>query len=154
MIYKSPFKIAFLTLLLMTVFSCKDDDKDMEKFEQELDSLSQELTQQKEISDSLTRLLENGSMGSESIVFFGRAFDTIENPEEYISEKLRNHPEKIPLEAVVGGNMQYRQIKVLTEDWVMAVYDDGHIQGRSIFEYSLQPNGDIIFKEVASQSSN
>ena len=154
MIYKSLLKITFLSLLLISVSSCNDDEKDLQKFEQELDSLSRELTQQKELSDSLTNLLQNGDIGSEYSVFYGRKFDTIENPEEFISEKLKEHPEKIPLKPVLGGEMQYRQVKVLTEDWVLAIYDDGHIQGKSIFQYKLQPNGNIIFTEIASQSAN
>ena len=154
MTYRNPLKIAFFSLLFISLLSCNDDEKELKKFEQELDSLSRELTQQKQLSDSLSNLLQNGDMGSEYSVFYGRKFDTIENPEEYISEKLKKQPEKIPLKPVVGGQMQYRQIKVLTEDWVLAVYDDGHIQGKSIFQYKLQPDGSMEFTEIASQSSN
>ena len=64
---------------------------------------------------------------------------------------MRKHPELIPLDPVLGGEMQFRQVKVLTEDWVLASYDDGHIQGKSIFQYKLQPDGTLQFEEIVSQ---
>lgn len=81
-------------------------------------------------------------------------FDTIENPEEYIADALKKQPEIIPLDPVLGGQMAFRQVKVLTEDWVLAVYDDGHIQGKSIYDYKMQPDGTITFSHIASRLPN
>ena len=84
-------------------------------------------------------------------VYFKKEFDTIDDPRKFVISALQQQTEKIPLDAVLGGNMEFRQIEVLTEDWVMAIYDDGHIQGKSIYEYELQPNGKLKFTEVVSR---
>ncbi len=52
------------------------------------------------------------------------------------------------MKAVLGGTMEFREVKVITEDWVLAIYDDGHVQGKSIFEYKLQPDGEIEFSKL------
>lgn len=151
MTYKSSFKFSFLSLLIFLGASCNDNEKRYREYEQELDSLATELSEQKALSDSVTDLLENNHRGSDLSVFYGRNFDSIEAPEEFISQELRKHPNLIPLEPVLGGRMQFRQVKVLTEDWVFAIYDDGHIQGNSIFQYKLQSDGSLQFKEIVSQ---
>ena len=144
-------KILTLSLAFSSFFACQDNDRQMEDTELMLDSLSRELSEYKKTSDSLEALLERGVLATGFPVFYGPGFDSIENPEEYIANSLKEHPEKIPLDAVLGGTMQFRQVQVLTEDWVLAVYDDGHVQGKSIFEYELQPDGSIEFSHVASR---
>ena len=152
MIKKSPLlKIFVLSIIFSSLLGCQDNDREMEETEVMLDSLSRELSEYKQKSDSLKGLLERGDLATGYPVYYGKAFDSIENPEEYIAGQLKEHPEKIPMDAVLGGTMQFRQVQVLTEDWVLAVYDDGHVQGKSIFEYELQPDGDIEFSHVASR---
>lgn len=155
MTFKTPLlKIAFLTLIFAAIIGCKNEDRELETRNAELDSLSNELTEQQELNDSLQYMLEKSELATGFPIYFGREFDTIPNPEEYISESLKSQSEKISMEAVLGGTMEFRQVQVLTEDWVLAVYDDGHVQGTSIFEYELQPTGDIQFSEVASKQPN
>ena len=57
----------------------------------------------------------------------------------------------INLNPVLGGTMEFREIKVLTREWVLAIYDDGLIQGRAIYRYTLQPDGSVDFKVITSQ---
>jgi hypothetical protein len=152
MIKKSPLlKIFVLSIIFSSLLGCQDNDREMEETEVMLDSLSRELSEYKQKSDSLKGLLERGDLATGYPVYYGKAFDSIENPEEYIAGQLKEHPEKIPMDAVLGGTMQFRQVQVLTEDWVLAVYDDGHVQGKSIFEYELLPDDDIEFSHVASR---
>ena len=149
---KSPLlKIFVLSISFSSLLACQDNEREMEETEIMLDSLSRELTEYKQKSDSLKGLLERGVLATGYPVYYGKGFDSIENPEEYIAGQLKEHPEKIPMDAVLGGTMQFRQVQVLTEDWVLAVYDDGHVQGKSIFEYELQPDGSIEFSHVASR---
>lgn len=143
--------MAFFTLIFLAVIGCKNEDREIENRNAELDSLSNELTQQQELNDSLQYMMEKSELATGFPIYFGREFDTISNPEEYISNALKAQNDKIPAEAVLGGTMKFRQVQVLTEEWVLAIYDDGHIQGKSIFEYELQPNGEIEFSEVASK---
>lgn len=145
------FKAAIISFTFGIFGSCQDNDRQMEDTEMRLDSLSRELSQYKRSSDSLKALLDRGDLATAYPVYYGRGFDSIENPEVFISNQLKDQPEKIPIDAVLGGNMQFRKVQVLTEDWVMAVYDDGHVQGKSIFEYELQPNGSVEFTHVTSR---
>lgn len=151
---KFLFKTTFLTLLFLAVLACKNEDRDTEQRTAELDSLSTELAKQQEINDSLQYLMEKSEMAAGYPIFFGRKFDTIDNPEQYITSALKEQKEIIPLDAVLGGQMEFRQVQVLTEDWVLAIYDDGHVQGKTIFKYELQKDGEIRFSEVVSKNPN
>jgi hypothetical protein len=144
-------KTAFLTLLIFSFSGCENEDRKLEERTAELDSLSAELTRQQQTIDSLQSLMENSEIAAGYPVFFGRKFDTIENPKEYISNSLKQQKNLIPLDAVLGGTMDFRKVDVLTEDWVLAIYDDGHIQGKSIYEYELQEDGEVRFREVISK---
>lgn len=152
MIFKKARQVnPFLILLFLIALGCKNDNRELENRNAELDSLSAELTEQQQTIDSLQSLMSNSEMAAGYPIYFNRKFDTIPNPEEYIVSRLKEQKGLIPLDPVVGGNMDFRQVQVLTEDWVLAIYDDGHIQGKSIFKYELQENGDIRFSEVISQ---
>ena len=142
--------ILFLPLLTITL-SCKDNERDKADNEMELDSLSRELTQYKRTADSLKALIEKGDIAADYQVYYGKRFDSIENPESFITDALKKKPELIPLKPVVGGTMEFRNVKVLTEDWVLGVYDDGHIEGKSIYKYQLQPNGTLEFTHITSR---
>lgn len=144
-------KITFLSLLVISTLGCKNDNREMEERTAELDSLSAELAEQQQMRDSLQSLISNSEMAAGYPIYYGRNFDTIPNPEEYITTALKQQKDIIPLDAVLGGTMEFRQVQVITEDWVLAIYDDGHIEGKSIFEYELQEDGEIRFTEVASK---
>ncbi len=140
----------FLGLLLIATFGCQNEQRELQEMEAVVDSLTGIVEVQQRRNDSLEQISQNiASPGFP--VYFKKEFDTINDPKAYIINALQQQREKIPIDAVLGGNMEYRQIEILTEDWVMAVYDDGHIQGKSIYEYELQPNGEVIFTEVVSR---
>lgn len=140
-----------LLFLSLTILSCNDRERDMEDRELQLDSLSRELAKYKRTSDSLKALIEKGDIAADYPLFFGKKFDSIENPEEFIKNSLKQQPEKIPLKPKVGGTMAFREVKVLTEDWVLGTYDDGHVQGKSIYKYRLKPDGTLNFTLIASR---
>lgn len=144
-------KIISIFLLPFILLSCNDNDRDMETKDMQLDSLSRELAKYKRTSDSLKALIEKGDIAAKYPIYYGKEFDSIENPERRIKNALQNRSELIPLEPVVGGTMAFREVKVLTEDWVLGIYDDGHIQGKSIYKYTLQPDGTIGFDLIASR---
>ncbi len=146
--YLPKFLILFIAVFLFT--SCNEDRK-LDENDARLDSLSQELAKYKKDSDSLIMLLEKSGLATGYPVFYGKKFDTIENPEEYIAKALEKHSDKIPMDPVLGGTMEFRKVQVLTEDWLLAVYDDGHVQGKSIFKYQLQPDGSLKFTHIASK---
>lgn len=116
-----------------------------------IDSLSRELKQQQKLNDSLQQALETNYYANDYSIFFGKEYEDIEDPEEHIIEALKQQDKLIPLKAVLGGNMEFRQVQVISENWVLAIYDDGHVQGKSIFAYELQENDEIKFTEVATK---
>lgn len=142
-----------LTFLFLGViiFSCNDGERDLQDREMQLDSLSRELARYKHTSDSLKALIEKGDIAAEYPLYFGNKFNSIENPKAFIKNSLKEQPEKIPLKPEVGGTMVFREVKVLTEGWVLGTYDDGHVQGKSIYRYQLKPDGTLEFTLIASQ---
>lgn len=141
--------LLFLTFLALA--SCKDNERDMAEAEMELDSLSRELAEYKKTSDSLQALIEKGDLAKDYKIYYGKEFDSIEDPESLIVSSLKKRPELIPLKPEVGGKMAFRKVKVLTEDWVLGIYDDGHIEGKSIYSYELQPDGKLKFTHITSR---
>lgn len=141
--------LLFFSLLL--IVGCKDNERDMEDENLRLDSLSRELAMYKHISDSLEALIEKGDMASDYPIYFKKEFDSIEDPKDFISKSLKEKPGLIPLKPVVGGKMEFRNVKILTEEWVLGVYDDGHIEGKSIYQYEMQPNGKLKFTHITSR---
>jgi phosphopantetheine adenylyltransferase len=149
-------KTAFLAILSLGIIGCKDnyEKEEVKQLQVKVDSLSRVLESRKMQNDSLVQLQEKTGGRNGISVYFDRAFDTIDQPEVYIANALNEQREKIPIDAVLGGNMEFREIEVLSAEWVMAVYDDGHIQGKSIFKYELQPDGSIKFTELLSKLPN
>lgn len=151
-------KIAFFALLSLSLIGCRNDNETSEAGELKsegttaiVDSLSRELERQQQLNDSLRQSLEIDYYANDYSVFFGKEYDDIEEPEAYISEALKKQKDLIPLKSVLGGNMEFRQVQVISEEWVLAIYDDGHVQGKSIFAYQLQEDGDVKFTEVATK---
>ena len=130
--------------------SCQDRDRGLEVHQERYDSLLRVVDEYRKFADSVqAQLRKREAVGAP--VFYGKEFEEIENPEEYIIYDLRDQPEMINLDPVLGGTMEFREIKVLTREWILAKYDDGHIQGRAIYLYKLQPDGRVDFKVIASQ---
>lgn len=130
--------------------ACNQNERNPEDTGNQTDSLRHLLEEERNISDSLLRLSENKGIASPPQIFFGREFKDIEDPEAFVKNSLIEQPELISLDPVLGGKMEFRQITVLTDQWVMAYYDDGHIQGKAIYEYHLQPNDSLTFEEIAT----
>jgi hypothetical protein len=78
----------------------------------------------------------------------------IKDPEKYIENSLRERPELIPLKPVLGGKMVFDNIQVLGEEWIIADYSDGHVQGRAIFSYKVNNDAKVKFVIVKSSEPN
>lgn len=72
----------------------------------------------------------------------------LDDPVQAIRDDLQNSSHLIEQEAVLGGTMQFYedQIYVLTNQWVLAYFDDGHIAGYMWLEYSVNGEGDIAWQ--------
>jgi len=69
-----------------------------------------------------------------------------------IIDDLIKHKELIPYEGVLGGTMDFfakESIFVISDKWVLAYFEDGHIGGNMLLRYSIK-NGDIHWKVTDS----
>jgi len=69
-----------------------------------------------------------------------------------IVEDLKMHTELIPYKGILGGTMGFygdNDIHVLTNRWVFAYFQDGHISGYMLLRYDIN-NGSIAWKVIDS----
>jgi hypothetical protein len=52
-----------------------------------------------------------------------------------IIDDLRKHTELLPDKAILGGTMRFAEIRVISDRWVLAGIDDGHIDGYMFLNY-------------------
>lgn len=112
------------------------------KFIHTIDSLQTELAKVQAAYDSLNAAVRfNGDNCCDGRTIQFHQLETlgIKNTIDYIKKSLRSNPQLIPLDPVLGGHMHFTNIEVLTDQWIMASYEDGHIMGRSIFSYKIGP---------------
>lgn len=73
--------------------------------------------------------------------------------EELLKNNLVNNPQIIKFSGVKGGTMNFydkERIRVINSKWVCASFDDGHINGEMILEYTINKDKSVNWKEVAS----
>lgn len=73
--------------------------------------------------------------------------------EEYLKEDLVKNAAIINGEGIKGGSFGFYDkngIVVVNEHWVVAKFDDGHINGEMILEYKINGNKKIHWKKIAS----
>ena len=66
---------------------------------------------------------------------------------------LQEHPELIPHGGVLGGTMAFgfpEKIHVLTDRYVLAYFEDGHIAGWILLEYQVARGGRITWRRIDS----
>jgi len=74
-------------------------------------------------------------------------------PVEDLAADLMQHPELIPYKGIMGGKMGFyskKDIHVLTSRWVLAFFEDGHISGQMLLEYTVSPEGRIYWRVLSS----
>lgn len=131
----------------LCIFSCRNVNH-AENLLAEVDSLKLK-------NDSLIKILAEGK--STSNYWYNAEYDGekfiqsgIPNPAEFIENDLRKKTQLIPLKAVLGGTMHFGKIQLLSSEWLIADFDDGHIQGRAIYTYKLNEKTQVEFKILSS----
>jgi hypothetical protein len=71
-----------------------------------------------------------------------------ENPHETLLNDLQSKREMITYDGVLGGQMQFRNVYLLTGKWLMAEFDDGHIQGYALLEFTVDSPENIEWKVI------
>lgn len=75
------------------------------------------------------------------------------DPVRQLRDSLLQHPELIPDRPVLGGTMHFvpgEHIVLLQRPYVFALYDDGHIMGYMLLEYSLGPGTEVTWNRLWS----
>ena len=134
-------KLKYL-LLLFLILACgkPSEDKSAEK---KVDSLETEMTMLKIENDSLAELIQNKSFKTKE---YPKYFDSIQQPEVFILEKLRKKQDLIPKEPVLGGTMHFTEVSFINDHLILADYEDGNIMGRAIYQYKMDKNGNLVFE--------
>ena len=70
----------------------------------------------------------------------------INNPEAFIEKSLRERTQLIPTKAVLGGKMNFGNIQILSSEWLISDFSDGHILGKAIYRYSLNSKDQLEFE--------
>lgn len=99
----------------------------------EADSLKSQLSELKEYKERLPY--------SDEMLIQKLGFTGFNGEIEDIENDLRMHPELIPYPGVLGGTMGYAGIRVLSDKWVLAYYEDGHIDGYMMVSYKWNGSG-------------
>ncbi|MGI6451468.1 MAG: DUF4362 domain-containing protein [Desulfitobacteriia bacterium] len=80
------------------------------------------------------------------------SIDNTPDHQKYIINDLMQHPELIPYDGVLGGTMGFydpESIQVLSDRWVFAGFDDGHINGYMLLSYRIN-DGKISWEVIDS----
>lgn len=68
---------------------------------------------------------------------------------EEVERSLKDHPEVIGKEPVLGGTMYFNRTLMLTPTWVFGQFEDGHVLGWGLYEYEYD-KGVFTWREIAS----
>ena len=145
-----------IILFFFSIISCEKQNHDANLVVEKLKSENSFLKQK---NDSLNKELKKSILkgnywfdsGYGGLILKNKG---INNPEKYIENTLREKPELIPLEPTLGGKMTFDNIQILGEEWIIADYSDGHVQGRTIYSYKLNKNNKLKFKVLKSSTQN
>lgn len=77
----------------------------------------------------------------------------LRGPVDDLISDLQEHPQLIPHGGVLGGTMAFgfpEKIHVLTDRWVLAYFEDGHIAGWMLLEYQVARGGRITWRIIDS----
>lgn len=80
----------------------------------------------------------------------------ISEPVTLLRDSLRERPDLIPVEGVLGGTMNFydrEAIHVLNDQWIFATFEDGHIMGQIILGYDFDENNRLDFEVLAIAES-
>ncbi len=76
-----------------------------------------------------------------------------ERAADVLRQDLIKNAKVINVEGVKGGSMNFYDengIKILNNKWVLAKFDDGHITGEILLEYTIDDNKKINWRKIAS----
>ena len=73
------------------------------------------------------------------------------DPARQLRDSLQTHPELIPYDGVHGGTMSFNDIVLLQQSFAFAGFDDGHINGYMLLEYTILDSSRVSWKRLWSR---
>jgi hypothetical protein len=64
-------------------------------------------------------------------------------------ELLQTMDVPVPIDGVLGGTMRWYDSKLLTQNWALGYFEDGHIGGYAILSYAFDGAGNVTWEIVA-----
>ncbi|MCG2430400.1 hypothetical protein [Aequorivita xiaoshiensis] len=145
-------KLIVLSLLLLTLIACNNNRSSDSILQNRIDSLQIQNDSLTEVLTAKTAVTEN----TDSPQWYYPETDSrklldlgVEDPGKHIKQALRENKDLIPMDAVLGGTMHYNNIQLLGDKWIIADFEDGHVYGKAIFEYTLLEDDKLNFKIIA-----
>ncbi len=117
---------------------------DTERIKNDLVVLSEEIGRYEASLDTLRKRFKENTTAAVSEV-------TDEQARMIVSD-LISHPELIPYEGVLGGTMGFYardSVRVLSDRWALATFEDGHRMGGMLLRYQVTDRG-IVWKVIDS----
>jgi len=131
---------AILLILISLLISC-DQNASEEQQNNDLEQMERCML----TNDSLIKVIKAHEREVRKDYWFDPSFDGREfikagivDPKHEIIRSFRNNTSLIPVDAVLGGTMHFGHVELLSDRWLIAEFDDGHIYGRALFKYELQ----------------
>jgi hypothetical protein len=74
----------------------------------------------------------------------------LKEPVQDLLADLTRNTSLIPYDGVLGGTMRFvpSESVVLTNRWVFATFEDGHVSGHMLLEYSVSDQGEIGWRVI------
>lgn len=133
-------------LIIITVFTSCLHGSDAENTEAPIDIEVKRtgMDSVKKENDSLKAVLKK--IRSRAGMHFPKALDSMEKPEEYVLERMNEHPELLPEKGIHGGTMRFVDIDLLNDRFIWAEFEDGHINGEALYSYKFTKEGKPEFQ--------
>ncbi|MFO8146703.1 MAG: hypothetical protein ACQEQB_02170 [Bacteroidota bacterium] len=138
-------KNSILFGFLIVLISCGRSSEE-KLLSEKVDSLKTELVAMQQANDTLSDHLMKKAFVTRN---YPEYFDSIAEPEKFVLDRLQEHPELIPKEAVLGGTMRFTSLYFINDELIVAEYEDGHVMGKSIFSYQPDRKGNLKFEMIA-----
>ncbi|HYH55448.1 MAG TPA: hypothetical protein VD772_02485 [Anseongella sp.] len=76
----------------------------------------------------------------------------LKNPEQAILNDLYQQEDLVPEEAVLGGRMKIWHAVLLSRNWALAYFEDGHVAGNMLLRYTVD-EGKISWELIDSATN-
>lgn len=106
----------------------------------------------KKLTDENEKLKDKLKALSDSNITIDNQLQSYNMTRDDILSDLEKQSDLISFEGVLGGKMQYfsSESSVISTKWVLGYFEDGHIFGYSLLQYTIEDQGNIKWKIIDS----